>query len=175
MSHYCKLKAMKEFNKGINLFFHFTSDRYIKMLLNLDGKKRILFIILTPTVFLFAFRNWKDSIKQLRLPKLQFLFQPFLAGKFFLKFYCCLPHLLKNRISFEYSSLIIAIISFWRKLLKFFILRSKSIAPWKFIRFKSTKRNYIRHLKLSLSSIAGNDLKIQFLFMQIKGEFCKLS
>jgi hypothetical protein len=54
MSHYCKLKAMKEFNKGTKpVFFHFTSDRYIKMLLNgiLDGKK-ILFAILTPTVFL---------------------------------------------------------------------------------------------------------------------------
>jgi hypothetical protein len=53
---------MKEFNKGINLFFHFTSDRYIKMLLNLDGKKRILFIILTPTVFLLL-----SGIERIRL------------------------------------------------------------------------------------------------------------
>jgi hypothetical protein len=85
MSHYCKLKAMKEFNKGIKpFFFHFTSDRYIKMLLewNFRWQKRIIICYFNAYSVSIRFQELKDSIKQLRLPKLQFLFQPFLRANF---------------------------------------------------------------------------------------------
>jgi hypothetical protein len=58
MSHYCKLKAMKEFNKAQNLFFSFYVRPLYQDVVGMEFyMAKIIIYILAPTVFLFAFRN----------------------------------------------------------------------------------------------------------------------